>query len=244
MNTTPLCAVSIHDVMPETLSQCEELFGLCQQQHIKPITLLVVPGKPWSVSDLARLRTMLASGGVLAGHGWSHHIDTASLRGIGPKLHSLLISKDVAEHLVLDEVGIAALIHRCHHWFEANHLPAPSLYVPPAWAMGRLGRTALNDLPFSQYEYFAGVYFATSGHFVRSPVVGFEATSAWRAHAVGAWNRLARLRAERVGQWRISLHPEDLSLGLQSQLRDFLRAPGVAVDYAELDRPKTLASTI
>ena len=234
MKASPLCAVSIHDVMPATLSQCEALFALCQTRGIRPVTLLIVPGQPWADDDLRRLRHMLAAGAVAAGHGWTHQIDTRQLRGLGPRLHSVLMSKDVGEHLLLDAAGIAALIARCYDWFSANALPAPTLYVPPAWAMGRISRAALQGLPFSQYEYFAGVYDSAQARFEPSPVVGFEAVSPWRAHVVGAWNRLARARAQRGGRWRISLHPQDLSLGLSAQLRRFLSEVEQPVDYTAL----------
>ncbi|MDO6461826.1 polysaccharide deacetylase family protein [Granulosicoccaceae sp. 1_MG-2023] len=229
----PLCAVSIHDVMPQTLSRCEDLFDLCTQQAITPVTLLVVPGQHWTAADLVRLRAMLSSGAVLAGHGWQHQVDRAQLRGPLAHLHSLLMSGDVAEHLALDSDAIAALIRRCHGWFAAQGLPEPALYVPPAWAMGRISRTALAALPFSLYEYFGGVYAVDAKAFRASPVAGFEAAG-WRVPVVGAWNALARRRAMLAGQWRISLHPDDLSLGLRHQLRQLLQTVERPVCYSDL----------
>ncbi|MCB1755563.1 MAG: polysaccharide deacetylase family protein [Gammaproteobacteria bacterium] len=239
---SPRCAVSIHDVMPETLSRCEKLFAQCQRCDITRVTLLVVPGRTWIPDDIERLKNLLSRGAVLAGHGWRHRIDTSDLRGFAPCLHSLLMSRNVAEHLVLDENGIDALIRRCHAWFVEHDLPEPALYVPPAWAMGKIARGRLDELPFRFYEYFSGVYDSDRRCFVRSPVVGFEADSFWRAGVVGGWNSLSRRLAGLSGQWRISLHPDDLSLALHGQLQDFLRDVENPVTYTDLMPSRPLSS--
>ncbi len=63
------------------------------------------------------------------------------------RLHAALISRDVAEHLSRPAHELVALVHRCHGWFAAHGLPAPTLYVPPAWALG--GTRWLDALPRS-----------------------------------------------------------------------------------------------
>ncbi|MBB4284746.1 polysaccharide deacetylase family protein [Roseospira goensis] len=210
--------VSIHDVMPATLPQVATLLDLLDRAGAGPVDLLVVPGLDWPASDLATLRDWSRAGHRLAGHGWRHRADR--IRGPWHRLHSLLISRDVAEHLALDGDGIADLIARCHAWFAAHDLPAPRLYVPPAWALGAIPRDRLATLPFARYEVFTGLIDAATGRWRPVPMVGFEADTVARVWPVRLWNALNRghARAWRT-PLRIAIHPHDLSYRLGDDLR-------------------------
>jgi len=210
--------VSIHDVMPETLSRVEDLLGLLDVHGVGSVDLLVVPGRDWRAPDIDVLRGWQRAGHRLAGHGWRHKVDR--IRGWSHRLHSLLISRDVAEHLALDADGIAALIVRCHDWFGAHDLPVSDLYVPPAWAMGAIRRERLRALPFSRYEVFTGVIEAESGRLMPAPLVGFEADTAGRVWPVRVFNGLNRAVAWASGApLRVGIHPFDLDYGLGGDLR-------------------------
>ena len=124
----------MHDVMPETLSLVEDFLAFCSTHAIPPMTLLVVPGCDWRDEQLDRLRDLAGLGHELAAHGWLHRVGTP--QSLYHRLHSTLLSRNVAEHLALDGESILALMRRSHAWFAEHDLPAPSLYVPPAWALG------------------------------------------------------------------------------------------------------------
>lgn len=223
--------VSIHDVMPGTLPQVAELLAFLDRHGAGPVDLLVVPGLDWRPDQIARLRDWSRAGHRLAGHGWTHR--TPRIRGLGHRLHSLLISRDVAEHLALDADGIAALMTRCHAWFEAHDLPAPALYVPPAWALGALPRRRLASLPFARCEVFTGLIEAASGRRHPVPMVGFEVDTVWRVGPVRVWNAL---NAGHARFWRtplrVAIHPFDLSYRLADDLRRLIAGPAQSRDSA------------
>jgi len=217
--------VSIHDVMPETLPEVREILAYLSDRGIDRTTLLVVPGKAWSDDALQTLRDWQQAGHELAGHGWHHRVERRET--LYHKVHGLVISRFVAEHLSLSANEIADLISRCHRWFGENGLQAPSLYVPPAWAMGRISRKALRRLPFDAYETLRGVYRAREDRFVPSPVVGFEADTFFRQQALRTTNGIARRIASHRGACRLALHPHDLHLRLRKDIDRWFSRPSV-----------------
>ena len=224
--------VSIHDVMPETLDRVRGLLARCAHINPGPVTLLVVPGRAWDAAGIDQLRAWQAAGHSLAGHGWLHRVERFG--GLAHRMHGLLLSRRVAEHLALDAPEVAALVRRCHAWFESNGLAPAELYVPPAWAMGRLAPGAIAALPFAQYETLIGVREAATGRLWRIPMLGYEADTRLRAPAVRLWNAWNRRRALRVRWLRIAIHPGDPDLHLGEDLHADLRRYPVWTTYGEL----------
>lgn len=220
---------SIHDVMPSTLAETESITATLRRSGIRKVTLLVVPGTGWDAGSLERLRALHAGGADLAGHGWRHRVER--IRGFGHRLHSLFISRDVAEHLALDRAGVVALMRDCYDWFESSDLPPPSLYVPPAWAMGRARRSDLDRLPFRRYETLSGIYDADSQRFERTPMIGFEADTPFRALACRLWNRINLARRSRP--LRFSIHPQDPELLLGDDLARLIERDWIDRYYTE-----------
>lgn len=208
--------VSIHDVMPHTLARVDHLLGLAAR--LGPVDLLVVPGMDWRKADIATLKGWQAAGHRLAGHGWSHR--ARHIKGPYHRLHSLLVSRDVAEHLALGPEEIVALMSRCHAWFAAHDLAPPGLYVPPAWALGPIPRRRLAETPFARVEVLAGVIDTRNGRLSPSPVIGFEADTVGRAVTLSVLNRLQRGAAGLLGRpWRLAIHPDDDTLKLGDSLK-------------------------
>ena len=210
---------SIHDVMPSTLDATERIAAQLADAGVERLTLLVVPDTGWDTATLARLRSLTNRGAALAGHGWRHRI--AGIRNLRHRLHSLLISRDVAEHLALDRQGCLALMRDCFAWFGAHELPSPSLYVPPAWAMGDVRESDFDELPYRQYETLSGIYDSATGRWSRTPMIGFEADTPLRALACRTWNRFNL--AVGSGPVRFSVHPSDPELLLGDDYRRLLR---------------------
>lgn len=212
VNNLPNVLFSIHDVMPETLSAVSKRLDQLAEHGWERLTLLVVPGKAWCDRDIDTLHHWQRAGHTLAGHGWRHRVDTRQLRSIQNRLHSLIISRDVAEHLALDAAGILQLMKRCYRWFEEHDLTPPAYYVPPAWAMGAIKPKHLHRAPFRRFEYFTGVYDAEKGCFTRLPLLGFEADNTLRAVSLRCWNGLNQRLASSRHPLRIAIHPYDNEL--------------------------------
>jgi len=216
--TVPRALISVHDLMPETLSQVRAILAELERLRRVPVTLLVVPGRAWNPAELATLRAFAHDGHRLAAHGWYHHSERFG--GLGHRLHGALFSRRVAEHLALDEAGILALLRRSHAWFADHGFAAPRWYVPPAWALGSVPRARLaTAAPFAYYELFNGWFEASSGRFLSLPLLGYEADRAIRAPLLRAWNRLNRARARYQPLVRIGIHPDDFNLRLAAELR-------------------------
>jgi predicted deacetylase len=216
--------LSIHDLMPETLNRVDVILQWLNTLKVPPATLLVVPGKAWQPRQLERLRELAAFGHPLAAHGWQHKTKPKRLYH---RLHAALISRDVAEHLALDGDCILALMHRAHNWFTEQELPAPDLYVPPAWALGSIAAARLSESPYRCIETTRGLIFpkATSKAVHQSlPLTGYEADTALRAAFLSCWNAAQARRAlRRDAPLRISIHPDDLQLRLIQQMENQIR---------------------
>ena len=222
--------VSIHDVMPSTLQSVGELLELCQQSGIEKTTLLVVPGKHWLQADLHQLRQWVDEGIEIAGHGWTHHC--GSIKTVFHRVHSRLLSRNVAEHLSRSSSEIESLIHRCHDWFQQQGLPRPKLYVPPAWALGSLRKSSLSSLPFNLIETLSGLIDVRSQKRIRLPLFGFEADTLFRQWSLRSFNASARILASCTATpARIAIHPFDHQLRLAEHLKRVLEMPYQSVSY-------------
>ncbi len=227
--------VSIHDVMPETRTQVSDMLARLALPADR-VTLLVVPGRQWSNADLAWLRDLQTQGHPLAGHGWSHCCQPPVT--LYHKLHSVLLSRQVAEHLSFAGEGIVQLVQDCHHWFAQHGLQVSSLYVPPAWALGSLDASCYARLPFRYVETLSGVLDTQTGKWARMPLVGFEADSRFRAMFLGWFNQWNLARARRQNRpVRIGLHPFDLSLRLSAQILNLIRQVDRFETYAPVSLP-------
>ena len=212
----PVWLVSVHDVMPETMGVVRDIVQHLDSHNVAPLTLLVVPGGAWSEPDIEWLRARQGRGDQLAGHGWIHRAGAPG--GVYDRVHRRLFSRGVAEHLPLSAEEIARLIKNCHDWFVSQELSAPDLYVPPAWAMGRISREQLRALPFHSYETLTGIYDAENDRFQRVPLLGFEADTVFRALSLRLSNAANQIAARWLGLLRVAIHPHDLQLHLRDDL--------------------------
>jgi len=213
--------ISIHDVMPETLDRVRWLIGQLQENGHRAITLLIVPGRHWTAEDIRQLAAWSAEGIELAAHGWHHQ--AKHVRGIRHRLHSALISRDVAEHLALNTDEIVGLMCRSAAWFTQQGLPLPTSYVPPAWALGALPQPRWQALPYRRIEVTRGILDTASGQLDALPLVGFEADTRLRANFLRVWNRFQTRQAQHQNKpLRIGIHPHDGDLKLADDLMAFI----------------------
>lgn len=231
----PRALISLHDVMPHTLTDVRATLQLLATLGIHRVALLVVPGVRWPGRDLEVLRALDAEGHELVAHGWQHEASPSRLLH---RLHAVLISRNAAEHLALNPDDIARLMCRSRRWFEANCLQVPDTYIPPAWALGGISRSNMASLPYSRIETLSGVHVRQSdGSFYlrRMPLLGFEADSTARVFFLTQWNRLQLRLSRRAGiPPRIALHPADHRLLLGEQLRAVLALGWSNIPYRHL----------
>lgn len=224
------CIVSVHDVMPETLDRVARILEYLTARRVTPVTLLVVPGREWRPAQLDRLRDFERAGFILAGHGWTHQV--AARKRFYHKLHGIFLSRMVAEHLALEPPEIRDLMLRCRRWFGDHDLSPPELYVPPAWAMGRISPRTLKRLPFCRYETTRGVYVTAERRLFPLPLAGYEADTALRAAFLDGWNRWNEIQARRDGRpLRVGIHPYDLGYPLKDRLFETLSRADGFCDY-------------
>ena len=207
--------LSVHDVMPETLDLVGQILRKFSDLPRNHIYLLIVPGKPWSESQLETLKAWQEQGYQLAGHGWTHHIRRKTTAY--HYLHALLVSRNVAEHLSLSSEELENLLCRNFQWFIDTGFEPPELYVPPAWALGQLTREKMKTLPFRYYETTSGIYDSNEDRFIPLLLTGYEADTGLRAGVLKVWNWL-NLWLSRHKIIRISIHPYDLSYALANDI--------------------------
>ncbi len=221
--------VSIHDVMPDTLPRVREIIRFLQTRNIFDFTLLIVSGKVWTRSDIEQLHFWQQEGLELAGHGRRHGIIRKTTAW--HTIHGKLMSRDEAEHLSLSTEEIAEIIIDCYQWFEEAGLSPPSLYVPPAWAMGALPRRLLHTLPFAHYETLSGVYDCHTAILKRMPLTGYMADTRFRCGILHIFNTINLHLLP--GFTRIAIHPDDLRLPLKESLSSHLARFQRFISYQE-----------
>ncbi len=222
--------VSIHDVMPDTLKSCLEIIELLESMDVDNTALLVVPGVGWTRDDVDTLKDLQGRGYTLAGHGWLHQCGRP--RTWWHRFHSFTLSRNVAEHLSITDKEIAKLVEDCYGWFVDWNFELPTLYVPPAWAMGRISQSELPALPFYLYEYASGVLDVRQDRFHWLPLLGYEADTSLRWLVLKCFNSVNSVVARSTRRpLRISIHPFDLQFKLEADLRRVLEREHVCLRY-------------
>lgn len=219
--------VSIHDVMPDTLNRVQKTLVRINKVPPQQVYLLVVPGLNWSQEQIQTLLELEQAGYQIAGHGWTHQIHKKT--SLFHFLHSMFISRNVAEHLSLSKAELFDLVERNHQWFTDHGFQPPQLYVPPAWAMGKLTNNDLSRLPFRYYEMSSGIYDAQSDRYVHLPLTGYEADRYWRIPILKLWNSL-NLWLSKKKPTRISIHPYDYEYPMAKDIDRHINLIEVAFD--------------
>jgi hypothetical protein len=149
----------------------------------------------------------------------------------------MFFSRDVAEHLGKTEPQVREIVERGARWFTEAGLGPPTVYVPPAWAMGELPLRAFGETNYRWVETLTGIYSVRGKRFHRLPLVGFEADTAARARALGGLNRINHLLATATGRsLRVAIHPRDFDLLLARDLERMIDGQNEVVTLATLDR--------
>ncbi|MEM8735439.1 MAG: DUF2334 domain-containing protein [Planctomycetota bacterium] len=233
--------VSIHDVMPESMEQVGELVELCRRCAVPSPMLLIVPGKAWRPAEIVQIRRWQEQGCELAGHGWSH--ETSAITSWYHRVHRLLLSRNVAEHLSMSSDHVVSLIQRCSEWFPAQGLEPPILYVPPEWAISSVTNDLLRNGGFRMLETTTGIRIPSIDRHLRLPVLGFEADACSTNTFSQRFNQVCRQVAKRIGIFRISLHPVEQQFVPKNELeRTLAEREWQAITYLEYYRNQVASS--
>lgn len=225
--------LSIHDVMPHTLERVEQLLEVVAGRGITKLALLVVPGFSWNAGQVDLLRRWQDAGYQLAAHGWKHRCD--HINGWRHRLHSWVISRDVAEHLAAGPAQSIKILHRCAQWFNDQRLATPVLYVPPAWAFGPLPPDFTDAIPFPLVETQTGIFHTQTRRRWLLPLMGFESDTTFRSIGLRCTNAANWTIARCTNRpLRLALHPGDLQLRLQHDVLRCLSRQIEAIDYTDL----------
>lgn len=225
--------LSVHDVMPKTFSDVKGIISLLERYQMGPVTLLIVPGKEWKENEITLLKGLEKKGYNLAGHGWTHK--TLKIKSFKHRIHSVVLSRNSAEHLSLKAENIKKIIQSSYRWFQDVGLKSPFLYVPPGWALGKVSVNDLRDLPFRLYETLTGLYDSEIDLTYRLPLIGFEADKRLRILSLRVSNSLNKAMVRISNRpVRIGIHPTDLRLGLASSIFSTLKQCDEFVSYKEV----------
>ena len=212
--------VSIHDVSPNNLSKIKNIIKLLKTKYdINKLCLLVIPGLKWEEKYVKQLISWQNSGFEIAAHGWYHK--SGKKQSLFHILHGLIMSGNCAEHLSKNRDELIDLLKNSYNWFVNNNFLTPTLYVPPAWALGNLNiKEDLSHLPFQNYECTTGLYLDGKYRFI--PLVGFEAATYFKAFFQRFFNFINYQMAKFTGVLRIAIHPRDFQLHLVTSADNYL----------------------
>jgi len=215
------CNISIHDVRPNNVYKIINIINLLfDKYNIRKITLLVIPGLNWNDKQIEILKSLQNKAGIeLAAHGWCHKSD--SIKTIYHYMHSKLISADSAEHLSKSKLSIIKILNNSHLWFSNQGLNSPTLYVPPAWALGNINKEDLSEISFNEFEMTSGAFI--NNKFIFIPLIGFEVKTYFKFIIVKILNLINYLLYSFFGVLRIAIHPDDFNLLLKRDLDKYLR---------------------
>lgn len=225
---------SIHDVSPETVAWADSMVVRLISNGASPLMILIIPAGDWPSAALDIVRRWESAGHMLALHGWDHC--ALRPRSTYHRLHSLILSRDAAEHLSRDRTEILTRIARGREWFAANGLPEPAVYVPPAWALGAVRPEDMQAGGFRWVETLTGIHDAKNGKHHLLPLVGFEADNAWRSAALRVSNTVNLAIARATGcPIRVAIHPHDDAGLLAHDLDGWIRRGWRAVLPTRVD---------
>ncbi|MDB4983254.1 MAG: polysaccharide deacetylase [Myxococcales bacterium] len=215
VQSPPALLVSLHDVSPLTLADCDAARALLGAAGIGPeaLTVLVVPRHEGRVAvdeDAATvrfLRGLADDGATLVMHGLSHRMPGRAWSPLGfvrghvfARGQGELLRATAAETTRALDEG-AAILRR------AGLEVATRAFVPPAWLLSRAARDVISRAGFDFYELFAGIVVGDARPRVPR-VIGWGSLNGVEAVATDAYARLQTLLP--VGDTRVAVHPADM----------------------------------
>jgi predicted deacetylase len=218
--------VSIHDVHPESFHAAVEQVAFCESLGVRRLSILVVPDfhrrTPFETSQklVAWLRSRQDLGDEVVLHGLYHHNDAhdASPRFL---FFNRFYTSNEAEFLNLDFQDACSRMSYGKERLERAGLH-PVGFVAPAWLMSRDVCRAVFYVGFLYTNTVRSIVPA-SGKTIRCQSLCYSARAEWRQAASLAWNSGLWQLKRHHQVVRLSLHPNDLTVGsFRSQISRIL----------------------
>jgi predicted deacetylase len=226
VSSPPALLVSLHDVSPLTLDDCQRALTLLREAGLAPaaLTVLAIPRHEGGAAidedpaTVRFLRGLSDEGATLVMHGLTHRMPGRAwtpggfVRGhIFARGQGELLRATAAEATRALEEG-ADILRR------AGLESATRAFVPPAWLLSRAAREVVASAGFAFYETFAGIVHA--GRVRAARVIGWGSLNAVETVATALYADVqSRLSA---ADTRFAVHPADLRR--PSQRRGIARA--------------------
>ncbi len=240
----PALLVSLHDVSPLTLADCERALALLRASGLPldALTVLPIPRHEAQVSldeDAATvrfLRGLADAGATLVMHGLTHRMPGRAwtpagfVRGhVFARGQGELLRATAAEATRALDEG-AAILRR------AGLEEATRAFVPPAWLLSEAARGVVDRAGFAYHETFAGILH--EGRLRAPRVIGWGSLNAVETAATAAYAE-AQSRLP-VRDTRLAVHPADMRRASQpraiarvlARLRERTRAQSYATYLA------------
>jgi predicted deacetylase len=206
-----LC-VSIHDVAPETWTECEVLLQAVRAVADIPLTWLVIPHYHGNGARSHQLENtlghMLEHGHELALHGYTHLDDAPARAGpIGALVRNVYTERE-GEFAAIDEQEAQRRIALGLEWFRERGWPV-SGFVPPAWLMSPQAWHAIHAFSFLYTTTFTHFHLLEQKRELFSPSLVYAARNkGGRALSPVAASTIAYMLRD-APLVRFSLHPRD-----------------------------------
>jgi predicted deacetylase len=210
----PALLVSLHDLSPLTLPECEQALALLREVGLGPaqLTVLVIPCHDARApidrdQSTVRFARALADGGArLAMHGLTHRMRGRAWTPAGI-FRGHIFARGQGELLRAGADDVArCLAEGAEILARAGLADAARAFVPPAWLLSPAARAAVQAAGFDFYEIFSGI---VHGGRVRAPrVIGWGSLNSVEAAAtaVYAWAQTRLPPADT----RFCIHPADM----------------------------------
>ena len=222
----PALLVSLHDVSPLTLADCERALALLRGAGLEPdaLTVLAIPrheGRAPLDEDAPTvrfLRGLADAGATLVMHGLTHRMPGRAWSPAGfVRGHVFARGQGELLRATTDE-AMRALDEGAATLRRAGLEAATRAFVPPAWLLSSAARAVVERAGFAFHETFAGIVHAGR---VRAPrVIGWGSLNAVETIATAAYaGAQSRLPARDT---RVAVHPADMRRA--SQPRAIARA--------------------
>ena len=204
--------MSIHDVAPDTWSDCVRLGQAVRAVADIPLTWLVVPrfhGRAMVAPAMEHgLDALLAHGHELALHGYTHLDSAAPTSGLRKRFLRTVYTEGEGEFAAIGEAEARRRIVLGMAWFAARGWPLHG-FVPPAWLLGEAAWRALRAFPFAYTTTWSHFHLLPARRALWSPSLVYAARNAsGRIVSPRAASVLASLLAPGP-LVRLSLHPRD-----------------------------------
>jgi len=216
MKTEPrrVLVVSFHDLSPETRASCEQFLDDAAARGVRRAVLLVIPepagGTPVNAdpSFVHWLREKVAEGHELCLHGLCHRDPGHSRGGLVARWIANVYTQREGEFFRADRETAAADIEKGLAAFRAARLPV-SGFVPPAWLIGKQGRTAAAEAGMRYVTGLLSVRLLNEERTLYAPTIVLSCRNAVRRAVSRVWSRLWFAVNGSARCVRVAVHPAD-----------------------------------